>query len=123
MGLNIPSGVTVRPSHGNETGQTRLQLPPCALHVICMVRMWRSTNLRSDGPQYDLWAWLLAALSLRSGIAALVVYPFLTILSPLLACVSSALQAFVTLQLVFSLKYQRQYQRQDVQIVDIRKGV
>ena len=41
MGLNIPSGVTVRPTHGNETGQTRLQLPPCALHVICMVRMWQ----------------------------------------------------------------------------------
>ena len=44
MGLNIPLGVTVRPSYSNETGQTRLQLPPCALHVICMVRMWRSTN-------------------------------------------------------------------------------
>ena len=79
--------------------------------------------LRSDGPRYEIWAWLLSALSLGSGIAALVVYPFLTILSPLLACVSSALQAFVTLQLVFSLNYQRQYQRQDVQIVSSRKGV
>ena len=32
MGLNIPSGVTLWPTHGNEIGQIRLQLPPCALH-------------------------------------------------------------------------------------------
>ena len=79
--------------------------------------------LRSDGPRYEIWAWLLSALSLGSGIAALVVYPFFTVLSPLLACVSSALQSFVTLQLVFSLKYQRQYQRQDFHIANNRKGV
>ena len=41
MGLSIPSGVTVRPTHGNETGQPLLLLPPCALHAIRMVRMWR----------------------------------------------------------------------------------
>ena len=79
--------------------------------------------LRSDGPRYEIWAWLLSALSLGSRIAALVVYPFLTILSPLLACISSALQSFVTLQLVFSLRYQPQYQRQDVRIFNNRKGV
>ena len=75
--------------------------------------------LRSDGPRYEFWAWLLSALSLGSGIAALVVYPFFTMLSPLLACVSSALQALVTLELVFSLNYQRQ----DIQMINIRKGV
>lgn len=75
--------------------------------------------LRSDGPRYEFWAWLLSALSLGSGIAALVVYPFFTMLSPLLACVSSALQALVTLQLVFSLNYQSQ----GIRMVDIRKGV
>ena len=41
MGLNIPLGVTVRPTHGKEIGLTMLQLPPCALHAICMVWMWR----------------------------------------------------------------------------------
>ena len=40
MGLDIPLGVTVRHTHGNETGQPLL-LSPCALHAICMVRMWR----------------------------------------------------------------------------------
>ena len=75
--------------------------------------------LRSDGPQYNFWAWLLSALSLGSGIAALVVYPFFTYLSPLLACVSNTLQAFVILQLVFSLNYNRR----SIQRVDIRKGV
>ena len=40
MGLNTPSGVIVRPTHRNETGQPLL-LPPCALHAIRMVRMWR----------------------------------------------------------------------------------
>ena len=44
MDLNIPTGFTVRPTHGNETGQTVLQLPPCALHAICMVRMWRTKH-------------------------------------------------------------------------------
>ena len=44
MGLNIPLGVTVRPTYSNEIGPTMLQLPPCALDAICMVRMWRSTN-------------------------------------------------------------------------------
>ena len=32
MGLNIPSGVTVRPTHGDEDRPNTLQLPPCALH-------------------------------------------------------------------------------------------
>ena len=41
MGLNIPPGYTVRPTHGNETGQPLLHLPPCALHAIRMARMWR----------------------------------------------------------------------------------
>ena len=75
--------------------------------------------LRFDGPRYELWAWLLSALSLEQGIAALVVYPFFTILSPLLACVSSILQALVTLQLVFNLNKQGQ----DIQMLDIRKRV
>lgn len=35
--------------------------------------------------------------------ASLILYPFVTTLTPLLACVSSILQAFVTLQLVFSV--------------------
>lgn len=59
--------------------------------------------LRSAGPRYEIWTWLLSILSLGSGIASLAVYPFFTMLSPLLACASSALQAFVTLQLIFSL--------------------
>ena len=59
MGLNIPLGVTVRPTHGNETGQTRLQLPPCALHEICMVRMWRMKHsLLFDGFG-ELWICLI----------------------------------------------------------------
>ena len=29
--------------------------------------------LRSNGPRYEFWAWLLSALSLGSGTAALVV--------------------------------------------------
>ena len=35
MGLNIPSGDTVRPTQGNEIGQplnSYLPVPPCALH-------------------------------------------------------------------------------------------
>ncbi|KAM0799175.1 heterokaryon incompatibility protein-domain-containing protein [Usnea florida] len=32
MGLNIPSRVTVRPNHGDESRPTTLQLPPCAPH-------------------------------------------------------------------------------------------
>ena len=35
------SGVTVRPSQSDEIGQPLLQLPPCALHAIRTVRMWR----------------------------------------------------------------------------------
>lgn len=75
--------------------------------------------LRFDGPRYEFWAWLLSALSLGSGIAGLAVYPVFTTLSPLLACISSALQALVTLQLVFSVNYQRQINR----MADIRKEV
>ena len=52
--------------------------------------------------------WVLSALSLGSGTAGLAVYPFFRNLSPLLACVSSALQSFVTLQLIFSLNNQGQ---------------
>ena len=53
------------------------------------------------------------------GIANLAIYPFFTMLSPLLACVSSVLQAFVTLQLVFSLndggqEHQRAITKKDV---------
>lgn len=59
--------------------------------------------LRFGGLRYEFWTWLLSILSLGSGVASLAVYPFFTMLSPLLACVSSVLQAFVTLQLVFSL--------------------
>ena len=44
MGLNIPSGVTVRPTHGDEIGQPLLLLPPCALHAIRMLRMWRTKH-------------------------------------------------------------------------------
>lgn len=72
---------------------------------------------RSNGPRYEFWAWLLAAFSLGLGIAGLAVYPFFTMLSPLLACVSSVLQALVTLQLVFSLNFRGQ----DVQMANIRK--
>lgn len=74
--------------------------------------------LRSNGPRYEFWVWLLAALSLGSGIAGLVVYPFFTMLSPLLACVSSVLQALVTLQLVFSLDYRDQ----GIPMANIRKS-
>ncbi|MCJ1264353.1 hypothetical protein MMC22_004224 [Lobaria immixta] len=59
--------------------------------------------VRPGGPRYEFWTWLLSILSLGSGMTSVVVYPFFTALSPLLACVSSVLQAFVTLQLVFSL--------------------
>lgn len=69
--------------------------------------------LRSNGPRYEFWAWLLAALSIGSGIGGLAVYPFFTMLSPLLACVSNVLQAFVTLQLAFSLNYRGQDTRMD----------
>ena len=45
MGLNIPLGVTVRPTHGDKIGQLLIS-PPCVLYVIRMVRMWRrSTNM------------------------------------------------------------------------------
>ena len=74
-------------------------------------------TLRSNGPRYGFWAWFLAALSLESGIAGLAVYPFFTMLSPLLACVSSVLQALVTLQLIFSVNYENQ----DIQTANIRK--
>ncbi len=67
--------------------------------------------IRSNGPQYGFWVWLLAALSLGSGTAGLAVYPFFIMLSPLLACVSSVLQALVTLQLVFSVNYRDQSTR------------
>ena len=41
MGLNIPlQGSLFGLPHGDETGQPLL-LPPCALHTIRMVRMWR----------------------------------------------------------------------------------
>lgn len=73
--------------------------------------------LRFNGPRYEFWAWLLAALSIGSGIAGLAVYPFFTMLSPLLACVSSVLQALVTLQLVFSLNSRDQ----DNRMSNIRK--
>ena len=59
--------------------------------------------LRPGGLRYGFWTWLLSILTLGSGIASVAVYPFFTTLSPLLACVSSVLQAFVTLQLVFSV--------------------
>lgn len=59
--------------------------------------------LRPGGPRYGFWTWLLSILTFGSGIASVVVYRFFTTLSPLLAYVSSVLQAFVTLQLVFSL--------------------
>ena len=76
-------------------------------------------SLRSGGPRYGFWTWLLSILSLGSGIANLAIYPFFTMLSPLLACVSSVLQAFVTLQLVFSLndggqEHQRAITKKDV---------
>ena len=73
--------------------------------------------LRFNGPRYEFWVWLLAAFSLGSGTAGLVVYPFFTMLSPLLACVSSVLQAFVTLQLVFSLNNRHQ----DIRMANIRR--
>ena len=60
-------------------------------------------GLRFDGQQYGFWAWLLSILSLGSGVASLIVYPFFTMLSPLLSCISSILQAFVTLELIFSI--------------------
>ena len=72
---------------------------------------------RSNGPRYEVWAWLLAALSLGSGTAGIAVYPFYTMLSQLLACVSNVLQALVTLQLVFSLNCRGQ----DIQMANIRK--
>jgi len=74
--------------------------------------------LRS-GPRYEFWTWLLSILSLASGMASLAVYPFFTTLSPLLACVSSVLQAFITLQLVFSLNGGGQ----DTRRADVKKGV
>ena len=51
--------VTVRPTQGDEIGQPCWQLPPCAWHVICMVRIWRrSTNTRSQGhAQVRFWTW------------------------------------------------------------------
>jgi hypothetical protein len=58
---------------------------------------------RLGGPRYEFWTWLLSILSLGSGTASVAVYPFFTTLSPLLGCVSSVMQAFVTLALVFSL--------------------
>ena len=42
--------------------------------------------LRSNGPRYEFWAWLLAALSLGLGTASVAGYPFFTMLSPFLAC-------------------------------------
>ena len=56
--------------------------------------------LRSTGPRYEFWTWFLSLLTLGSGIASVVVWPSLTTLASLLACV---LQQFVALQLVFSL--------------------
>ena len=75
--------------------------------------------LRSGGPRYEVWTWLLSILTLGSGIASVAVYPFFTMLSPLLACVSSVLQAFVTLQLVFSLNNRGQ----DIRKANVKKEV
>ena len=45
MGLNIPlQGSLFGLLHGDKTGQQRLQLPPYALHVIYMIRMWRTKH-------------------------------------------------------------------------------
>lgn len=76
-------------------------------------------TLRPGGPRYGFWTWLLSILTLGSGIASVAVYRFFTTLSPLLACVSSVLQAFVTLQLVFSLNDKGQ----DTQKANDKKGV
>ena len=59
--------------------------------------------LRSDGPRYQVWTWLLSVLILGSAAASLIVYSSSTALSALLVCIASFLQAFVTLQLVFAL--------------------
>ena len=108
---------------GNSSGRVKDPKLYNALQTFLMQTLALYTvlapALRSDGPRYRIWAWLLSALSLGSGIAALVVHPFFTNLSPLLACVSSTLQAFVILQLVFSLSYNRR----SIQRVDTRKGV
>jgi len=68
---------------------------------------------RSGGPRYGFWTWLLFILTLGSGIASLAIYPSFTMLSPLVAYVSNASQALVTLQLVLSTN--------DTQRADVKK--
>ncbi|KAI9799108.1 MAG: hypothetical protein M1825_004875 [Sarcosagium campestre] len=75
--------------------------------------------LRFGGPRYGFWTWVLSLLSLVSGIASVVVYSFFTTLSPLLACVSSVLQAFVMLQLIFSINDKSQDPRTAVVKKDV----
>ena len=60
-------------------------------------------HFRSGSIRHTFWTWTVSGVGLGTGIASLAVYPFFTVLSPLLAFVSSVMQTFVTLQLVFSL--------------------
>lgn len=76
-----------------------------------------TSRLPKLSPRAEFWERLLAVLRLGSGMAGLAVYPFFTVLSPLLACVSNVLQALVTLRLVFCLS--QRYEGRE--IADIKK--
>ncbi|MCJ1406850.1 hypothetical protein MMC19_000920, partial [Ptychographa xylographoides] len=93
--------------HGQSTGRASDPDFYSAMQTFLMQTLALYTalapTLRSTGPRYGFWTCLLSALSLASSIASLAVYPSFPTLSPLVACVANALQAFVTLQLVFAL--------------------
>lgn len=76
----------------------------------------------SGGPRYEFWTWLLAILSLATGTASLALYTTFPTLTPLLACVSNVLQAFVTLALVFAFKDREDQDAPNVKM-EVRKEI
>ena len=76
------------------------------MQVLALYTML-APHFRPGSTRHKFWTWTVSGAGLGTGIASLAVYPFFTVLSPLLAFVSSAMQAFVTLQLVLFLNDQR----------------